>query len=437
MRFVNTILQSATARAATANSGWLLAETVITRVAGLAAAVVMARFLGPTDYGLWGMAGAVVALLAGPAGGGLSRVVVKELVRRPQREDRILGTAAALKLGLSLAALLAVAVGLALYGSAQPGLAPLVFLLALSWLPGSLTAVTSALFQSRWQDRRNVTSRGSVTVGVALAKCLAALRGAPLWLFGAIPSLGALVWAALSLRQLPGGWRRARGWRWDARLARVLWSQYWPLMLWMGMTAVYTSIDRLMLGAMREPAAAGQYLAAVRLAGVWLVLPSLALPSLFPYLVRVRQTDRERYERRFAQIYWIFTWSAIVLSVLISLGAGPLMNLAYGGGYAGGAVLTLLAWGNVLTFQAMARGQWIMIEGLQRYAPLYAGIGALSNVVANLLLIPPLGGLGAALATLLSQVCSILLGPLLFRPTRPSSILLLKSFIPWRPGLFR
>lgn len=435
-RFLKDVLQSPTARRAAVNSGWLLAGTVITRLSGLAVAVVLARVLGPQEYGIWGMALAAVALLNGLAGGGMQQVVVKELVRRPQREKQILGSAFIIRLSLSLAALAAAWLASALPVLDRPGLALTIIILALAWLPQSLSGVVASLFQSRLQDQLNVKARGLATVGEALAKCLATLGGAGLAILAAIQVLGSLARAALGLRFLPGGWRQARQWRVERETTRQLWGESWPMIFWVSMVAVYTSIDQLMLGAMVGPAATGQYLAALRLARIWLVLPPLILPSIFPYLVRLREQDKPLYDQRFAQVFYLFTWSAIGLSALVSLPAHGLIELVYGAQYSqSGTVLAILAWSNVLSFQGIARGQWILAEGLQRYSILYASVGAVTNVGANLLLIPPLGGVGAAWATLLSQVCSILLTPLFFQATRPSSLMLLASFLPFRRGL--
>ncbi|BEQ13901.1 flippase [Desulfoferula mesophila] len=435
-RLVGEVWRSPKARRAAANSGWLLAATVVARLSGLAVAVVLARVLGPEEYGVWGMALAVVALLSGLAGGGIAQVVVKELVRRPEREPQILGSALLIRLALFLPALAAALVAPHLPGLNQAGLGLVVTLLALAWLPQSFSGVTGALFQSRLQDRLNFQAGFLATVGEALGKCLAALAGAGLWVVAAVHSLASLVRAVLALRLLPGGWRQTREWRVESEVTRHLWSETWPIIFWSSMVAVYTSIDQLMLGYLVGPSSTGQYLAAVRLARVWLMLPPLILPSLFPYLVKLREENQALYEQRFAQIYWFFTWSAILISILVSLPADGLITLIFGPQYAGsGTMLAILVWGNVFSFQGLARGQWLIAEGLQRYSIYYAAIGALTNVGANLFLIPLWGGVGAAWATLLSLVCSILLGPLLFTPTRPSSLMLLRSYLPYRRGL--
>ena len=193
-----------------------------------------------------------------------------------------------------------------------------------------------------------------------------------------------------------------------------------------------------MLGVMQSPASAGEYLAAARAARFCALLPTLVLPSVFPYLVRLRDKDRELYNLRFAQLAWLFTWLAVGISALLSFPADFVMNLLYGGQFQAGApVLAVLAWSNLLSFQALVRGQWVYAEGLQRYFLLYASSGAVVNVAVNWFLIPVWGGQGAAVATLISQVCAIWLSPLLFRATRPSSLMLMKSLNPLPRVLFK
>ena len=227
-RILHELWRSVELRKAAVNSGWILAGTVISRLGKLAAVVVLARMLGPADFGLLGMAEAIIILMGGLAGGGLQKVVVKHLVRSPQDEARILGTAFVLRLGLSAASVLIALSAPYVLGLNQPELPWLMFLLSLCWLPGSLANTTGAYFQSRLQDRRNVQSRDLTGLGASAAKCLAALRAAPLWVYGGLNLLGHTAWALVSLRLMPKGWKVILGWRVDMGIARRLWPNAGP-----------------------------------------------------------------------------------------------------------------------------------------------------------------------------------------------------------------
>ncbi len=62
-------------------------------------------------------------------------------------------------------------------------------------------------------------------------------------------------------------------------------------------------------------------------------------------------------------------------------------------------------------------------------------LGAIVNVVLNLILIPPFGALGAAWATLVAYAVAVYLTTLLFRPLRSASIHMTRALVaPLRIG---
>ena len=74
-----------------------------------------------------------------------------------------------------------------------------------------------------------------------------------------------------------------------------------------------------------------------------------------------------------------------------------------------------------------ARSNWILSENLQRYSLIYLTIGAISNILLNLLFIPRYGINGAAYATLFSQILSSYFGACWFKKTRIAFFMQTKS----------
>lgn len=66
-------------------------------VVGLFVGVWVARYLGPDKFGLLSYAGSFVGLFTAIATLGLDGIVVRELVKHPQKENELLGTAFYLK----------------------------------------------------------------------------------------------------------------------------------------------------------------------------------------------------------------------------------------------------------------------------------------------------------------------------------------------------
>ena len=85
-----------------ANTGWLLAERAVKMASLLLLGVLLARYLGPADFGLLSFAMSVAAIYASITTFGIDQLVVRELVKFPGRHSEILGAAFALRFGGSL-----------------------------------------------------------------------------------------------------------------------------------------------------------------------------------------------------------------------------------------------------------------------------------------------------------------------------------------------
>ena len=77
----------------------------------------------------------------------------------------------------------------------------------------------------------------------------------------------------------------------------------------------------------------------------------------------------------------------------------------------------------------MARDTWIVCEGKQKYlVGIYAGAAA-TNVVLNFFFIKLWGASGAALASLITQISTIFVFPLLIKDYRPNVQLMAKGVL--------
>jgi PST family polysaccharide transporter len=75
-------------------------------------------------------------------------------------------------------------------------------------------------------------------------------------------------------------------------------------------------------------------------------------------------------------------------------------------------------WSSVFVFIGVARGQWLVNERLQAFYLAATLAGAAVNVALNLAFIPRWGGLGAAVATVISQAIAAWLSSFCIAATR-------------------
>jgi O-antigen/teichoic acid export membrane protein len=187
------------------------------------------------------------------------------------------------------------------------------------------------------------------------------------------------------------------------RLAR----ETWPLLLSGVAVSVYMRIDIVMLRNLVGAGAAGQYAAATRLSEIGYFLPVALSASLLPSLLRARAAGAPAYADSMQRYFDLSAALGYGLAIPLALGAPWLVRLAYGEAFApAAAVLTVHAWAAVFVFIGVARGQFLVNEGLTRFNLVATATGALANVALNLLLIPRLGGTGAAIATVVSYAAA-------------------------------
>jgi len=178
----------------------------------------------------------------------------------------------------------------------------------------------------------------------------------------------------------------------------------------------------------------GVYAAAVKLSEIWYFLPTALATSLLPALLRSRAQDAAAYAARQQQYYDVSAAAAYVLSIPIALAAPWIVRLAYGGAFAAaGPILAVHIWASIFVFLGVARGQWLVNEGLQKFYLAATLAGAVVNVLLNLVLIPRWGGLGAAWATVASYALAAWLASYLHAAVRPTAAMQTRALlIPFR-----
>ena len=185
---------------------------------------------------------------------------------------------------------------------------------------------------------------------------------------------------------------------------------------------VYLKIDQLMLEHFRGDREVGLYAVAAQLSEVWYFFPVALANSVFPSLVALRSDDPEAYQRRFRTLYRLLVLGALAVSVPTALLARPIVTLLYGSAFsAAGTILTIHIWASIFIFMRAALSKWLIAEGLFVFSIVTHGAGAIVNVLLNLALIPSLGTIGAAVATVVSYGVASYLALFVHPATRPAA----------------
>jgi O-antigen/teichoic acid export membrane protein len=418
------------------SSAALLFESVARMGAGFVVAILLARHYGPEGLGLITTASASVVIVLGFSALGLSGVLVRELVEKYSNRGVIILTVTLAK--LAAGAVLLGALLLGLWGLARdPSLVSLAFVMGIGYLFSALDTV-DALYNAQEEFVRLVSFRlAALTVSTAVK------LGAIVFDWGLeFVALGyaldyALVYVLPALDLLfrrEGGLRDA-----DFRLGidlqelGLLLKRSWPVLVSGGFAQVNLRVDALLIAALASIADVGIYSAASRLSEAWSVLAMALVTATFPGLVRLARSDVLTYGLRLSKLLRQLTWLAVAGGVVITLFADWIINLLYGPQFSAAAlILSIHIFGGVFLFIRTAVSRWLIMEELLLFSLVSHAAGAVVNVVLNLILVPKVGIVGAAWASVASYAMSGLLFLLLSRRTRTMFWMICWSALPER-----
>jgi O-antigen/teichoic acid export membrane protein len=122
---------------------------------------------------------------------------------------------------------------------------------------------------------------------------------------------------------------------------------------------------------------------------------------------------------------------SLIVCVVITIAAPLIIKVMYGEQYLNSvSVLRLLTWHTVFVYIGAVRNIWILAEGKQQYIWVINLGGALANIILNLLLIPSMGAMGAAVATLVTHFINHIVTGLIIKPLWRNNTLLLNGLNP-------
>lgn len=413
------LLGEGDARRLLSNAAWLVADKVGRLGVGMVVLVWIARYLGPSDFGLFNYGQALVVIFTAFAVMGLADIAVRDIIRNPEQEQEITATALLMRLsGGVFAAILAVI----LVTIARPGdsrAIALVAILAGGLLPQAFDVIDYR-FQAQMIVRPIVFMRNATFLAFSALKCIAILIRAPLELFAMLTTGEVIIVAILFI-----AYAKRHNLIIHPRLAsfveaKRLWSNCWALLVRSLAIAAYMRVDQLIIASMRGDAAVGIYAAAIRLPELWYFLPTAVMTSAIPFLARSYNKSTKHYERNMLKVMRPLVFLSIGVAAILSLFSYKIIHGLYGDQYQGAAaVLAVYAWAGVFGTLGLTTNSWLINAGLMRYGLYQALSGLAINVILNLILVPKLGIIGGAWSYVAAQAISNFAINALMPATRP------------------
>ena len=407
MGIVNSIISrlhlSQTKEAIVQNLFWAVVGKVVTLLSGLLVGIIVARYLGPEQYGLMNYVISYVFLFQTLAIFGLDAIEIREEARKDMPVEQIIGTAFWLKLILGAVCVL-LCIGTSWIMEADGYTVLLVAIYSLTIVLNAFGVIRN-YFMAIVENEYVVKAEISRTViGLFIKFLLLAIHAPLIWFITAYMFDLVLLGTGyvMAYRKRVGSMRL---WSYNGKCARKLLKESFPLLMTNAAIIIYQRIDQVMIGQMIDNESVGFFSVAARFVEVLLFIPMTLSQTITPVLVRIRKEDEEQYIKKGQQFMNCSLWLSFLAALLTSIVAYWLILITFGEAYLPAvAVLQVMSFKAASVALSNTAGAMLVTEGLQRYAVFRDGMGCIVCVVLNYLLLPRYGIMAAAVVAIVSNV---------------------------------
>jgi O-antigen/teichoic acid export membrane protein len=387
---------------------------------GVVVTLVLARHLGPSDFGRWSTLFALVQLTGYSGNLGLEQAAVGRATADPEHQGQWLGALVALRVALAAPVFL-LTVALVLLVSDTTTMRTAGLIVATTVLLAALGTLR-VVFQLRIRNDVNAAIElvngivwgASVLIVIGLGGKFVPLAAA----YALTAAATTILLAVLALRRsqisFTGVGQRAR------QLARV----GLPIGIGGILILAYGRIDQVFVFKIAGSEAAGVYGAAYRILDRVQIVPDAFLLTLFPLMIRARNVNPERLRRLVQSGFDSLLILSLPLLAFTIVDSQRIVHVLFGNEFDGAErALPVLMGAFVLIALGYLVGNLVIVFDRQAAFVRFAVIALVVNVVGNLALIPFYGFMAAAWMTVLTEAIVLTLTARLvfsLAPIRPA-----------------
>lgn len=420
MRFKNLFTNKETI-----NALWLIGGKVIQMILSLFIGVLTARYLGPSNYGLVNYGTAYVSFFMSFCTLGINSVIIKDFFDNPQEQGMAIGSALVLRAISSFCSALMIIGMVTILDMNEPVTIAVVALCSVSLL-FQVFDTFNYWFQSQYRSKVTAIATLIAYMVMSVYRIILLMVNAEVQWFAFATSVDYIVLGLILIISYKKncGPKLYFSWKKSKSLLRM---SYHYILSGM-MVAIYGQTDKLMLKQMVDETSVGYYSTATAICAMWVFVLSAIIDSMYPTVMQLYKSNHEQYERKNKQLYAIVFYVSVFVSIVFVLFGDLVIKILYGIDYApAGMPLKIITWYTAFSYLGVARNAWIVCEGKQKYLKYMYLSAAIINVILNSFFIPLWGASGAAVASLITQLCTSIVMPFFLKGMHRNSILMLQA----------
>lgn len=390
------------------NSIFLALSQIIEKSLLFFVAIILARYLGKSDYGRFVYALSFVNLFTFFWDFGIGRLITRDVATNRSNASAIFSPKFKFQIFSCLVGMVLLWLYTLLFET--KGLEAYLILIfgistALNQLSNSFRTVFVAFERAEYETFFNLILRSSLLIAILSVTYM---------------GLG-LIWISLiilffSLINLIGSWAfvERKFFRFQFRERRT---NFWPIVkdcfpiaITIAFTTFYLQINKILLLKLKGEEATGIYGAIDVIVMTFLIISNSLVLATFPVISKENRINRENSFHIYKGMFKVLTLLGLPIAVGGMLLNKEIVLLIYGTDFfESSEVLKILIWLTPIIFLTNFTGSCLIAIEKQSQLAYICGFNALFNLSLNLILIPSFGYLGAAMASIATEGVNLII----------------------------
>lgn len=385
------------------NFNWLMFDQLLKVIVGFFLSVFFIRHYSVSDYGAYSYSLSFVYFFTAIAALGLDQIIVRELVKYPGKQDKIVSTSIIIRLVSSLLSLI---LSLIVISLIRPN-DLLIFRLVLAFSFSNIFQsfyVFDFWFQSEIKSKYSVIAKDIAFVLITLLKILLLMRNVSIiyfaWLFSVefFLSVIGLWFFYIKLNKKLDFYL-------DTHFAIAMVKDSWPLVLSTLATFLYAKFNQILIGNFLNNERVGIYALSVSLCEFFYLVPMSVCNTIFPFLVKYERETSSRNEKKIKNFFRILFFVSLSFALITTFFGHVFINMFFGDRYLESVrILRIIIWSIIPVTLGMATGNMLVVDNQTKLSLKRTVVGAITNIALAMYLIPRYGIEGAAFSSLIGYI---------------------------------
>lgn len=407
------------------NAGWIIFCKVIKAVLMFVVTAITARYLGTYNYGLINYAAGLVSFVVPIMRLGLDSTMVHEIISRPKEEGKVVGTIMGMASASSLLCIIGVVSFTMIVNAGETDTIVVCAIYSVMLLLQALELI-HYWFQSKLLAKFSALAMMISYVCVSIFQIILVLAKVDVYGFALSYSIDffLIAFILIIVYKKKGGQKLGFSFSMAKQLFSI--SKYYIIANLM--MSILSQIDIVMIKLMIDTDSAGIYATAHTCATMLSFIFYAIIDSFRPEIFNGKKQGQEVFESRMKELFCIIIYFSLFTSAMITLFSPLIIKIMYGNEFISAVdVLRVAVWFANFSFLGTCRNIWILAEGKQKFILLINTFGAICNITLNYFMITWWGIMGAAIASVITNVLMNVVLVFIIKPIRRSGILMLKG----------